>query len=138
MLANLRCFEAPGGVLTSTQVTGNQWDAPFGWAPLQIIAVDGLRRYGHHETADRLARKFLGTGGQGVRGARRRSWRSTTWCGASRTSSAGIRFGYSANQVGFGWTNAAVLELLAGLDADGAGVAARPRSPERAATAMAD
>ncbi|MET0553361.1 MAG: trehalase family glycosidase, partial [Vicinamibacteria bacterium] len=28
---------------------------------------------------------------------------------------AGIRFGYSANQVGFGWTNAAVLDLLKGL-----------------------
>ena len=31
---------------------------------------------------------------------------------------AGIRFGYSANQVGFGWTNAAYVELLADL-ADG-------------------
>jgi alpha,alpha-trehalase len=30
--------------------------------------------------------------------------------------SAGIRFGYSSNEVGFGWTNAAVLELLAGLE----------------------
>ena len=28
----------------------------------------------------------------------------------------GIKFGYSANQIGFGWTNAAVLELPAGLD----------------------
>jgi alpha,alpha-trehalase len=26
---------------------------------------------------------------------------------------AGIKFGYSANQVGFGWTNGVVLELLA-------------------------
>jgi alpha,alpha-trehalase len=31
--------------------------------------------------------------------------------------SAGIKFGYSANQVGFGWTNGAFLDLLAGLDA---------------------
>ena len=31
--------------------------------------------------------------------------------------SAGIRFGYAANQVGFGWTNGAYLDLLAGLDA---------------------
>ena len=28
---------------------------------------------------------------------------------------ADIRFGYSANQIGFGWTNGAVLELLAGM-----------------------
>ena len=45
--ANLTLFEAPGGLLTSTRVTGNQWDAPFGWAPLQMIAADGLRRYGY-------------------------------------------------------------------------------------------
>ncbi len=56
---NLSKFEAPGGLLTSTTVTGNQWDAPFGWGPLQLIAVDGLRRYGFHEDADRIAMKFV-------------------------------------------------------------------------------
>src|SRR3954470_1250655 len=50
--ANLAKFEAPGGILTSTQVTGSQWDAPYGWAPLQMIAVGGLRRYGFVEDAD--------------------------------------------------------------------------------------
>ena len=44
---NLARFEAQGGLLTSTTTSGSQWDAPFGWAPLQLIAVDGLRRYGH-------------------------------------------------------------------------------------------
>ena len=33
--------------------------------------------------------------------------------------SAGIRFGYSSNEIGFGWTNAAFVELLAGLEAVG-------------------
>jgi hypothetical protein len=28
---------------------------------------------------------------------------------------ADIKFGYSANQIGFGWTNAAFLDLLAGM-----------------------
>ena len=32
---------------------------------------------------------------------------------------AGIRFGYSSNEIGFGWTNAAYLELLAGLEQRG-------------------
>jgi len=36
---NLGRFEAPGGLLTSTKTTGNQWDAPFGWAPLQLIGA---------------------------------------------------------------------------------------------------
>jgi hypothetical protein len=36
---NLKRFEAEGGLLTSTTTSGSQWDAPFGWAPLQLIAV---------------------------------------------------------------------------------------------------
>ena len=39
-------FERPGGLQTSTNASGSQWDAPFGWAPLEMIAVEGLRRYG--------------------------------------------------------------------------------------------
>ena len=96
------------------EVTGNQWDAPFGWAPLQMIAVDGLRRYGFHEDADRIAAKFVslvakefeehGTIVEKYDVRRRES-----------DVAAGITFGYSANQIGFGWTNGAVLDLLAGL-----------------------
>jgi len=53
----------------------------------------------------------------------------------------GIRFGYSANQVGFGWTNAAVLDLLAGLGRKALPRAAlavspaRPRPPGKAPVA---
>jgi len=32
----------PGGVVTTTNTTGQQWDAPNGWAPLQ----DGHKRSG--------------------------------------------------------------------------------------------
>jgi alpha,alpha-trehalase len=112
--ANLQRFEAPGGLLTSTNVTGNQWDAPFGWAPLQMIAVAGLRRYEFDEDANRLAAKFVslvakefaehGTIVEKYDVRRRES-----------DVAADITFGYSANQVGFGWTNGAVLELLAGM-----------------------
>jgi alpha,alpha-trehalase len=111
---NLERFEAPGGLLTSTEVTGNQWDAPFGWAPLQMIAVSGLRRYGFHADADRIAAKFVllvakefdehGTIVEKYDVRRRES-----------DVAADIKFGYSANQIGFGWTNAAVLDLLAGM-----------------------
>ena len=59
VVANLPRFEQPGGLQTSTVASGNQWDAPFGWAPLQLIAVQGLRRYGFSEAADRIAMKFL-------------------------------------------------------------------------------
>jgi alpha,alpha-trehalase len=128
VLENLKLFEAPGGVLTSTQETGNQWDAPFGWGPLQIIAVDGLRRYGHTEAADRLARKFVGTV---VKEFEEHGVILEKYDLVRRESdvSTGIRFGYSANQIGFGWTNAAVLELLAGLDRAGSSQA--PPTPRR-------
>jgi alpha,alpha-trehalase len=112
--ANLERFEAPGGLLTSTEVTGSQWDAPFGWAPLQMVAVAGLRRYGFDEDANRIAAKFVslvekefdehGTIVEKYDVRRRES-----------DVAADIKFGYSANQIGFGWTNAAVLELLAGM-----------------------
>lgn len=112
--ANLAKFEAPGGILTSTTVTGSQWDAPFGWAPLQMIAVEGLRRYGYDEDADRVAAKFValvtkefkehGTIVEKYDVRRRES-----------DVAAGIQFGYSANQIGFGWTNAVFLKLLAGM-----------------------
>jgi alpha,alpha-trehalase len=114
VVRNLPRFEAPGGLLTSTEVTGNQWDAPFGWAPLQIIAVDGLRRYGYHAAADRLARKFVSL----VRDDFAAHGTIVEKYDVRRRSSdlaAGLRFGYTSNEVGFGWTNAVVLELSAGL-----------------------
>jgi alpha,alpha-trehalase len=37
----------PDGLATTTVRTGEQWDAPNGWAPLQWIAIEGLHHYGH-------------------------------------------------------------------------------------------
>jgi alpha,alpha-trehalase len=111
---NLGHFEAPGGILTSTQVTGSQWDAPFGWAPLQMIAVGGLRRYGYASDADRIAAKFVSLV---VEQFERTGTIVEKYDVVRRQSELGeqLRFGYRSNEVGFGWTNAAVLDLLAGL-----------------------
>ena len=51
----------PGGLLTSNIASGQQWDAPNGWAPLQWIAVQGLRRYGMHDLAEVLRTRWLAT-----------------------------------------------------------------------------
>ena len=48
------------GLLATTQFSGQQWDAPNGWAPLQWIAVAGLRRYGQHLLAQSIASRWLG------------------------------------------------------------------------------
>jgi len=115
VVGNLARFEAPGGILTSTETSGSQWDAPFGWGPLQLMAVGGLRRYGYQAHADRIARKFVSLVVQDFDAhhaivekydVRRRS----------SDLAAGLKFGYTSNEVGFGWTNAAVVELLAGLE----------------------
>lgn len=52
-------FLKPGGLITSTVETGQQWDAPNGWAPLQWMAVMGLKRYGITELADEISRRWL-------------------------------------------------------------------------------
>ena len=44
-------FLMSGGVVTTLETTGQQWDAPNGWAPLQWITIVGLENYGHHELA---------------------------------------------------------------------------------------
>ena len=105
VVRNLRLFEKPGGLQTSTNHSGNQWDAPFGWAPLQMLAVEGLRRYGYTEDADRIARSFLSL----VLAGYRDSGRIVEKYDVVRRSAnlAGeIRFGYRSNEAGFGWTNA--------------------------------
>src|SRR6202041_2625950 len=44
-----------GGLATTLVNTGQQWDAPNGWAPLQWIAVMGLRDYGYSTLAEAIA-----------------------------------------------------------------------------------
>jgi alpha,alpha-trehalase len=111
---NLRLFERPGGIVTSTGVTGAQWDAPFGWAPLQLFAVRGLRRYGFDADADRIARAWLS---MLVEDFERRGTLVEKYDVERRTSDVAGRlaFGYTSNEVGFGWTNGVALELLADL-----------------------
>jgi alpha,alpha-trehalase len=50
-----------GGIVTTTIHTGQQWDAPNGWAPLQWIAVTGLARYGNETLAHDIARRWVAT-----------------------------------------------------------------------------
>jgi len=114
VVANLHRFERPGGLLTSTQVTGSQWDAPFGWAPLQLIAVNGLRRYGYNQEADRLAVNFLSLVLKEFIAHNTIVEKYDVEARKSQISE-GLKFGYTSNEIGFGWTNAAFIEIYAGL-----------------------
>jgi alpha,alpha-trehalase len=111
---NLGQFERPGGIIMSTFESGAQWDAPFGWAPLQLIAADGLRRYGFGSDADRISVKFLSMVMENFYrdGTIREKYDVLT-----RSSETNVKAGYMANVIGFGWTNGVFLELLANLPA---------------------
>jgi len=52
-------FLCAGGLKTTIFVTGQQWDAPNGWAPLQWIAIKGLRNYGHNTLATEIAERWM-------------------------------------------------------------------------------
>ncbi len=50
-----------GGIVTTNISSGQQWDAPNGWPPLQWIAVSGFRRYDDPALAHEIARRWLAT-----------------------------------------------------------------------------
>jgi alpha,alpha-trehalase len=111
VVRNLARFERAGGLQTSEFRSGDQWDAPFGWAPLQWIAVQGLRRYGYQTDADRISKRFLSL-------VQREFQRHHTLeekydvVRGSDDVKGGLRYGYRSNEAGFGWTNAVFTALL--------------------------
>ena len=52
-------FLKPGGVVTTPYNTGQQWDAPNGWAPLQWITISGLRNYAQNDLAEEIKERWL-------------------------------------------------------------------------------
>ena len=108
LVDNLRLFERDGGLQMSTEDTGEQWDAPYGWAPTNWLAVAGLARYGYDEDARRIARKFMTTVERGYRrdGTIREKYNMD-----SGGSDVNVTTGYKTNVVGFGWTNGVYLQM---------------------------
>ncbi len=111
VVENLPLFERPGGLQTSANDSGDQWDAPFGWAPLQLIAVEGLRRYGYEKEADRISEEFLSMVAEQYK---KEGTILEKYDVVRRSAELNreIRFGYRTNEAGFGWTNAVFTNLL--------------------------
>jgi alpha,alpha-trehalase len=112
VIGNLKRFEQPGGLPMSTDDSGAQWDLPYGWGNIEMLAIEGLRRYGDQADADRISYEFLSMVAENFRrdGNIREKYNVVT-----RSSEAHVALGYEMNVVGFGWTNAAFTELLHGL-----------------------
>jgi alpha,alpha-trehalase len=109
---NIKIFERPGGLAMSPYDTGAQWDLPYGWGNIEMLAIEGLRRYGFNAEADRVSYEFVSMVAENFRrdGNIREKYNVVT-----RSSESSVELGYHMNVVGFGWTNAAFLELLHGL-----------------------
>lgn len=97
----------PHGLATTTAETGQQWDQPNGWAPLQWVAIAGLRRYGERDLAQHIARAWV-------------TENARVYCQTGklvekydiRDAGAGAGGEYPV-QDGFGWTNGVLVKLLA-------------------------
>lgn len=106
-IAALDALIAPWGVRTTTLATGQQWDAPNGWAPLHWIAVAALRRYGRSDLADDIADRWLALVTRHYRETGQLLEKYEVEIGAAGGG------GEYAVETGFGWTNGVALEMLA-------------------------
>jgi alpha,alpha-trehalase len=115
VVKNLPALDHPGGVSMSTEESEAQWDLPYGWGNVEMLVVEGLRRYGFTADADRVSYEFLSMVAENFRrdGNIREKYNVVT-----RSSESHVELGYQINVVGFGWTNAAFLELLHDLPKD--------------------
>lgn len=99
-------FLRPGGLLTTTVLSGQQWDAPNGWAPMQWMAYRGLQLYGYADLASEIRRRWC------------------TLCEKTYAQTGKMMEKYNVetpdapggggeypNQDGFGWTNGVYLAM---------------------------
>ena len=104
---HLGLLDKPGGLACSTYASGLQWDLPFGWAPLNWLAVDGLQKSGYLNDARKVSEQFTHTIYTSFEkeGTIHEKYNVET-----QSSNVEIIAGYQ-NVVGFGWTNAVYVEM---------------------------
>jgi alpha,alpha-trehalase len=104
----LSIFELKGGLAMDNRPSGAQWNAPFGWAPTNWLAVSGLEAYGFHDDARRIAGKFDATVDRSFAadGTIREKYNMALGNADVKVSS-----GYTTNVIGFGWTNGVYLKF---------------------------
>jgi alpha,alpha-trehalase len=102
-------FLCEGGLVTTLIRTGQQWDAPNGWAPLQWMAYKGLQHYGSTELANKVKERWLKT-------CEKVYHETGKMMEKYNVMDIDIKAGGGKypNQDGFGWTNGVYLKLLHG------------------------
>jgi alpha,alpha-trehalase len=97
-----------GGIVTTPRDSGQQWDSPNGWAPLQWIAVDGLRRHHQLSLAATVACRWMA----GVNHLYGETGKLVEKYDVVDTGRRGGGGEYPT-QDGFGWTNGVMRRLVA-------------------------
>lgn len=100
-------FIKPGGVVTSLKNTGEQWDAPNGWAPLHWITIIGLENYGASDMARLVAERWVNLN-KNVYNETGKLMEKYNVVDLSVKAGGGEY----PNQDGFGWTNGVLLALI--------------------------
>ncbi|GAB3738320.1 alpha,alpha-trehalase TreF [Spirosoma lituiforme] len=99
-------FLQPGGWVTTLHQTGQQWDWPNGWAPLQWVVYQALINYGFVETAREGRNRWMSLNDKVFR-ATGKMMEKYNVVQASLTTGGGEY----PNQDGFGWTNGVYLAM---------------------------
>lgn len=102
----LEKFLKAGGLITTLEFSGQQWDAPNGWAPLQWIAYAGLMKYGLHLSASEIKSRWMNAN-QKVYEKTGKMTEKYDVCSDQAEASGGEY----PNQDGFGWTNGVFLAM---------------------------
>ncbi|MBX2906563.1 MAG: alpha,alpha-trehalase TreF [Taibaiella sp.] len=101
-------FLAANGVTTTLVNTGQQWDKPNGWAPLQYVTVTGLENYRHDSLAKEIATRWIRT----VNTVYKSTGKLMEKYDVDNPAAAGGGGEYPA-QDGFGWTNGVTSAFIA-------------------------
>ncbi|HKD46681.1 MAG TPA: alpha,alpha-trehalase TreF [Rhizomicrobium sp.] len=106
-------FLMPGGLIPTLTKTGEQWDRPNGWAPLEYLAIEGLKAYGEETLAAEIARRWIeeNVGSYAASGLLLEKYDAERLPRPHQMNGGGG--GEYALQVGFGWTNGVLKRLMA-------------------------
>lgn len=102
-----RDFLKPGGLVTTLNRSGQQWDAPNGWAPLQYMAIEGLERYGQGPLARDVAGRWVALNVRVFEQTGKLLEKYNV-----ENVQQGSGGGEYPTQDGFGWTNGVLLRLM--------------------------
>jgi alpha,alpha-trehalase len=103
----------PGGLATTLTESGQQWDRPNGWAPMQYLAIEGLSENGERDLAYEIADRWLHKDIQGYSDTGVLVEKYDVEQEPKQGRSGGGGGGEYELQLGFGWTNGVLAKLMA-------------------------